>query len=365
MHNVVLKKTVVKDKSQDQEYLKKQYLQSLESQKISEQTNIENWISRIEDIIIPCLLIDINVQQAQSLVRVYESTYMNKPALNQEEQETLKQLGQIVESLSVKRFPDCLSKGFFVRLNTRSPKDARIFSKLMKEAIAKDVEKYKREKGKDVDDNAMLSIVYTNFVKNMKVHSGEEAIDILGKSYRIWQDITATLQSKIQSDPNGDSGIKIVVREWAGISPSLEFRGFVYNGTLNAISSYNRVVCWEGVPERKEEIKNLIVSYWDSIKHRFDEGLNKFIVDFAILDSNEVTIVELNDFNDYEGCGAHAELFDWNDDKEILTGKAPFEIRLVEKPLPRQDLEKRLTKPFRIWLGWEEESSWRYGVDYY
>jgi len=239
------------------------------------------------------------------------------------------------------------------------------FSQMMKDAIARDCEKYKRERQKDVDENAMLSIVYTNFVKNMKVHSGEEAVELLGKSYRIWQDISATLQSKVFTDQNQDSGIKIVVREWAGISPSLEFRGFVYNGTLNAITSYNRVVCWEGVPERKEEIKNLIVTYWDSIKHRFEGKLDKFIIDFAILENNEVTIVELNDFNDYEGCGAHAELFDWAVDRDILTGKAPFEIRIVEEPLTREDLQKRLTKPFRIWLGWEDESSWRYGVDYY
>jgi len=140
----------------------------------------------------------------------------------------------------------------------------------------------------------------------------------------------------------------------------------VYNGTLNAISSYNRVVCWEGIPERKEEIKTRIIEYWDKIKHRFPEDLNKFIADFAFLeDSNEVTIVELNDFNDYEGCGAHAELFDWVDDKDVLTGNAPFEIRLVETPPTREELEKRLTKPFRIWLGWEPEDSWRYGVDYY
>jgi len=272
---------------------------------------------------------------------MYESTYMHKPELTDEEKKTLHHMAQLVETSSINRFPDCQSKGFFVRLNTRSPKDSRIFSPLMKDSIARDVENYKQTKGKEVDENAMLSIVYTNFVKNMKVHSGEEAIDILGKSYRIWQDITATIQTKVNVDENDDSGIKIVVREWAGISPSLEFRGFVYNGTLNAITSYNRVVCWEGVPERKEEIKNLIVSYWDTIKHRFNESLNKFIIDFAILENNDVTIVELNDFNDYEGCGAHAELFDWNDDKDILTGKAPFEIRLVEHPLPKHDLEKK------------------------
>lgn len=35
-------------------------------------------------------------------------------------------------------FPELHKEGFFVRLNTRSPKDARIFSKEMFEAIQQD-----------------------------------------------------------------------------------------------------------------------------------------------------------------------------------------------------------------------------------
>jgi len=269
----------------------------------------------------------------------------------------------LIDVEAEKAYPGSLENGFFIRLNTRSPKDARMFSDIMSDAVHRDELSYVERTGKEVDMNAKLGIVYVNMVKTMIVHSGRDAVELLGNSHRIWQDISAALDSMI-----GDEfSIKLVIREWAHIHPSTEFRGFVYGGNLNAISSYNRVVCWDGIPERKEEIKNRIIEYWETeVKHRIPQNLPNFIADFAFLeDSDKVTIVELNDFNDFEGCGANAELFDWTKDRAILSGEAPFEIRLVDEPVPREELEKRLTKPFRIWLGWDTKDSWRYGVDYY
>lgn len=76
-----------------------------------------------------------------------------------------------------------------------------------------------------------------NFVKKMIVHSGKEAVELLGASHRIWQDVNAALDSVEKID---SFEMYVVVREWAQIHPSLEFRGFVYERKLNALSSYNR-----------------------------------------------------------------------------------------------------------------------------
>jgi len=94
--------------------------------------------------------------------------------------------------------------------------------------------------------------------------------------------------------------------------------------------------------------------------------MDSFVIDFAILeDTGEVTIVEFNDFADFEGAASNAELFNWEIDRDILTGEKPFEFRIVEKPLTREQLEKTITKPFRIHLGWDKVESWRHGVDWY
>jgi hypothetical protein len=185
------------------------------------------------------------LEQAKALARVYESLYLGKPSLTGEEQAALKQLATAIEekvhnwlSLLTSQAEEwqagVLEKGFFVRLNTRSPKDARILSPEMFAAI----EENKRqliEEGGIVDENAILRFCYINFVKKMVVHSGKEAVDLLGASHRIWQDIHATVDSIIDKFE-----MYVVVREWAQIHPSTEFRGFVYERQLNAISSYNR-----------------------------------------------------------------------------------------------------------------------------
>jgi hypothetical protein len=129
-----------------------------------------------------------------------------------------------------------------------------------------------------------------------------------------------------------------------------------------------RAVCWPGIPERKEEIERRCREYYKQIEPRIPVEMKNFIVDFAILeDKDEMTIVEFNDFADFEGAGSNAELFDWNTDRDILTGceSASFTTRLVMAPLSREQLEKTLTKPFRIHLGWDPIESWNYGVDWY
>jgi hypothetical protein len=180
---------------------------------------------------------------------------------------------------------------------------------------------------------------------------------MLGDSHRCWQDLSS---SKDVGSPVG-----VVLRQWASIHPSLEFRGFVYDKKLNAISSYNRAVCWPGVPEKVAEIEEKCRTYYEKIKSKIPDNMKNFIVDFAILEDGSVTVVEFNDFADFEGCGSNAELFSWATDEDILKGKKPFETRVVMKPLSKEDLEKTLTKPFKIHLGWVPKTSWVPGVDYY
>jgi len=230
----------------------------------------------------------------------------------------------------------------------------------MFEAVKSDCRKQEQE-GKPVTENDILRLCYVNFVKKMVVYSGKQAVQLLAKSHRIWQDINATIDAIIDKFE-----MFVFVREWAQIHPSMEFRGFVYNGRLNAISSYNRAVCWPGIPERKVEIEKRCIEYWEKIKPSMPAEMKNFIIDFAILeDTNEMTIVEFNDFADFEGAGSNAELFNWTTDRDILTGVAPFETRLVMQNLTREELEKTLTKPFRIHLGWDPVESWKHGVDWY
>jgi len=315
----------------------------------------------LKDYLIPSTLIPLSLEQARALSRSYEASYMGKPPLSPVEVSTLESLSVLIDQEAEKWKPGISSNGFFVRLNTRSPKDALILSKEMFAAVEEDKKKLESEGG-SVTENDILRFCYVNFVKKMIVHSGKEATRILGLSHRIWQDINSAIDSIIDKFE-----MFVVVREWAQIHPSAEFRGFVYGKKLNAISSYNRAVCWPGIPERKDEITNRCIAFWEEIKGKVPEELDNFVIDFAFLDNGlgDVTIVEFNDFADFEGAGSNAELFSWCEDSDVLKGIKPFETRLVMSPLTREQLEVTLTKPFRIHLGWDDVSSWRYGVDWY
>jgi len=329
----------------------------IKNRQLLEQNNFDKWYEALKSELTPSCVFMMTPLESRSLVQYYEHHHMGKAALASEQEQALEQLAVKIEHHGSQHLGDnVLQKGFFIRLTTRSPKDSRIFSNDMFQSVSDECDKYKA-KGIVVDDNLKLNIIYVLFVKKMIVHSGKEAVQILGGSHRCWQDITSSIDV--------GSPVGVVLRQWANIHPSLEFRGFVYNKSLNAISSYNRAVCWPGVPEQVKSIEEKCRTYYDSVKHKIPANMNNFIVDFAILENGTVTIVEFNDFADFEGCGANAELFSWDKDEDVLKGKKQFETRVVMNPLTREALEKTLTKPFKIHLGWLPKSSWVAGVDYY
>lgn len=86
--------------------------------------------------------------------------------------------------------------------------------------------------------------------------------------------------------------------------------------------------------------------------------------DFAVLENDQIVIVELNPFYDFEGNATNAELFDWQKDADILTGNALFEFRILTEAPTRTYLEKHLPKAFKIWLNWLPEESWKEGIDH-
>lgn len=326
------------------------------NKQLLEQNNFDKWYDALKSELIPSHVFMISNAEARALARCYEHSQMGKESLTTQEQGLLDELSVKIEKEATVISGDILKKGFFVRMTTRSPKDSRIFSDEMFADIKAECDKC-AAKGVTVDDNLKLNIIYVLFVKKMIVYSGKEAIKILGESHRIWQDICSSLDV--------GSPLGIVIRQWADIHPSMEFRGFVYDRKLNAISSYNRAVSWPGIPERIKEIEEKCKAYYEKIQPKIPLSMQNFIVDFAFLADGTVTIVEFNDFADFEGCGANAELFNWETDKEILQGKKPFETRVVMKPLEREALGKTLTKPFKIHLGWVPKESWVPGVDWY
>ncbi len=107
-----------------------------------------------------------------------------------------------------------------------------------------------------------------------------------------------------------------------------EFRGFVSEGKLTAISQYFSVCYFEELSRNQEAIREKIVNYHESIKERIQPHLKSYGIDFFIASDGRVITIELNPFytrsvlNDcafqFFGCSAckscfslGAGLFDW------------------------------------------------------
>jgi len=119
-----------------------------------------------------------------------------------------------------------------------------------------------------------------------------------------------------------------VIRLWRPIEIEMEFRGFVANGKLNALSQYNHIVYFPELWQRREQIQQTILTFFNT---KLAEILPKIyprcVLDFALVGPQlEVIIIEINPFlpttND--------ALFSWRDDMNVLLN-GPFEFRLRKK----------------------------------
>ena len=196
---------------------------------------------------------------------------------------------------------------YFVRLVSRSPKDAAYFDKSIFELTRK-------EKGND-----MRALWYTLFM-GLKVESGQEAVELLIRSERVYQDLLALPST---------GPLQLVIRTWSNIDPEREFRAFVYNGALTAISQYNEYIFVPDLISQRCEIKQAITQFFEKIKPFLPSALS-CIMDLAVSqDMQNVLLVELNPFSKQTG----AALFNWNRDWSVLTDSTTLdpEFRLVER----------------------------------
>jgi len=172
----------------------------------------------------------------------------------------------------------------------------------------------------------LLCVIFYLFratTKALKVTSGKEAIEIISKSRRMLVDLSrgVELSRMLQNFP-----IKIAVRKWHYIDPQWEFRGFVYNNKLTALTQYFSYCYFPEVAGAKQETEKKILDFFDTIKGKIQHSC--FVIDFGI-SNNQVIVIELNPFN--KGTGTSH--FKWAEDQQIMR-EGPFEFRVTMSPNP-------------------------------
>lgn len=124
--------------------------------------------------------------------------------------------------------------GVFAKLSSRSAKDATDAEERL-ETLFK---KYCAESGAK-DDNDRVRELLKAATHCMKVSSAQQILSMFIHSERIEHDLGSALKyGKEKFDQN------VVLRKWIPIDIDMEFRGFVCNGKLTALSQYNHFILY-------------------------------------------------------------------------------------------------------------------------
>jgi len=172
----------------------------------------------------------------------------------------------------------------------------------------------------------MISLLESSIFP-LKIRNAKQVIDSFIRSERIFQDFEMALKYPERYQQN------FIVRKWVNIDIDLEFRGFVKNNRLNAVSQYNILPYFGRIVENREILMEKMERFfYDEILPKISVKYSEYIIDFAITGENfdKIWIIELNPFlPNSDAC-----LFSWRQDREILENSPHLEFRVREEKIP-------------------------------
>jgi hypothetical protein len=239
-------------------------------------------------------------------------------------------LGTLAAKIAKCLADDFATTGAFLKLDTRSPKDVP-FDHLGPGDSA-ELDSLLRASfgalGPARTPNDELIAFAKATARMLRVTDAEKALMLLVKSDRISQDLAKSFEF-----PDALFDVQVVLREWddrVPECPGMEFRGFVHNNKLNAVTQYISDCYFADLVAHKEAVSARIRAFFESVvAPRVPHG--SYVVDFAILGdaAEDIKVIELNPF--YVGAGTG--LFSWRVDRELFL-QGPFEFRVRESPIP-------------------------------
>lgn len=302
--------------------------------------DVEAWYEWLKPITFATRFLPLSLAQAKAMLQLYQHRYVGRLPPSRQQLGELRRLETEVQRC-IDELASEASDGVFVRLSTRSPKDAVAVTP---ECFERALQHVKAEVGMSGDGSPAFTtncqmVAISDCMSQLSVSTGEEALQLFSSSERTYSDLlTATASDDLyRAHP-----LQIVVREYdASLNHRLEFRGFVNEGQLTALSQYNHYCFFPEVARRKDALMKLLVEFWQSeVKHRVP--VQSYVVDFGFLckassieegESPRIAVVELNPFASTTG-GA---LFDWKADRDLLES-GPLQCRVHTAPV--QGLEE-------------------------
>ena len=130
-----------------------------------------------------------------------------------------------------------------------------------------------------MSENDAITCLLKAAFHSLKVQNAYDVLEMFIKSERIYQDMLLALDVDARFNEN------FIIREFQNIDVDMEFRGFVFDCKLNALSQYNYLIYSERLNLKKEDIEKQIIHFYNiNVKPKIEiSQLSSFIIDFAIL----------------------------------------------------------------------------------
>lgn len=176
-----------------------------------------------------------------------------------------------------------------------------------------------------------------SFRLGLIVENSDDLLEQLATSQRIVDDIARHEKSQSKTP------LHIIIRPWVLIPHSLEFRAFVHQRQLTAVSAYYRNELYPFLNPHKQAILSSIIEFFEqNLKVQLPMESSVLDLGLVLIDSNElylgesqishrlqqnqyrVILIEINPFGKVSG----AALFSWLE--PVLT-KGPLEFRLAHE----------------------------------
>lgn len=280
---------------------------------------LDQWYPLVEPITYKTYFIPLRLEQAEAITSYYKTKYFEKDEFTRQHTIILEDLEKQIDEL-FEREPTLKNKGAFVRLCDRSPKDGhpnnpQYFYKQYLNNLEKISKEQKLDKTKG--NTKMMAIAKTNY---LIVKNSEDAMSLLLSSRKVYLDM-------LDWQKYGGKE-QLCFREFDDqLQDDNEYRVFVYENKLTAISQYDPYGKYTDCIENKEKVEKMINEYWTcEVKNRMK--IDNYVVDFCF-EKDKVKLIEFNPFKDSTGAG----LYDWKRDaKELRYGDGKLKIVLNEYP---------------------------------
>ncbi|CAF1377782.1 unnamed protein product [Rotaria sordida] len=321
--------------------------------------DIEAWYKIIQSETFYTEFITISPSIVQAFVNFYQTRYSSTKLLNFNDIQLITSIqNQLKEQIFNSKINKFQNNGTFIRLSSRSPKDGKpldsrkisqFFNQKLNELQIQYPDEYKSIEGKA--NMQMIAYCYAQF-HSLKVTDEIQALNLILSSERVYYDLIEVLDcqqvkdNKVANINNiklHDWNNNIIIREWNDLlDPSMEFRCFIYQSKLTAISQYNYYCKYyrlqnDGIVQ---QIKITIIKYWqEKIQPLLDplpEKYSNYVIDLGLIENKltngyDCIVTEMNPFEINTG----ASLFYWTTDSKQLRGRGnEIEIRVQSNYYP-------------------------------